>query len=697
VLAQCKATPDPEINPTDASTSDTKPDTIEQPIERKPADVQTNDNQPTERECVPGALRDCYTGPPQTDGIGPCTKGTQFCQQNGRWTNCINEITPSPEVCDKQDNDCDGQIDNGIGCDCQSGDIRPCGNDKGECKPGTQTCLNGQWGTCQGMVLPTPEICDNKDNDCDGQMDSGSDADKTLTRECYTGKQGTAGIGNCKPGRQTCERGVWGTCAGQIIPTTETCDQKDNDCDGSIDEGCQCTNGQTQACGSSTGTCKQGRRTCTNGQWGVCVGQTGPKTEVCDGLDNDCDGQVDEIGGAPCTKGQGACKSSGKLICDAASKQLVCDAPTIVPKTEVCDGKDNNCNGQVDDIPPGQTCRTGQTGACATGQPTCQGGISICTVVYKPSNPTEQCRNNKDDDCDGLIDEICGPLHSYIQVDTKGKTLFSRKLSSRSQSSSKYQVASSTGDCGQVPLFVTPLDRSGATSDIGCLTTAGTKNFVIRILNTSDRATTTSFQAIQPAKATGEIFGNVDDTSCLNKTGKQCAVSAAYGTATVYEQSIGNYEIKAAPCSNPNQPIFIQIIRTAGNDSIYFRTGVINGRCVVKLRDSEGDPVSSRFSFWLPNIKTNAYAHVDATSLKTIAANTFNDQKAKWTISRTGTLGTEVTFSSWQGPSMILYSNTSIGVIPDVEAEIDTNDIDILLKKIPTGMTSITFSILFVQ
>jgi hypothetical protein len=131
-------------------------------------------------------------------------------------------------------------------------------------------------------------------------------------------------------------------------------------------------------------------------------------SEACNGVDDDCDGMVDDnlpMGG-PCEVGLGACQRTGTLVgaCDSSGGGQMCDATAGTPAEETCNMIDDDCDGRVDDDVPGAPPCTVGLGACErSGSQVCTGGsFSGCSVSAGASAP-EAC-NSVDDDCDGVVD-----------------------------------------------------------------------------------------------------------------------------------------------------------------------------------------------------------------------------------------------------------------------------------------------------
>lgn len=288
----------------------------------------------------------------KTCGVGYCREHNRASTcQLGVETLCVasDPLTPTDATCDGVDDDCDGRVDEDFMSRASTCGLGVCQ------RSGTLSCQSGSTSDSCAVGPPNgpdDSSCNGRDDDCGGNVYEGF---VTMVTTCSIGPCAADGITACVDGT------VVDSCmASAPSGTDNTCNNLDEDCDGRTDESFVST---ASNCG--IGACRSsGVITCSSGRTrDSCRAGTPLASDdtTCDNVDDDCSGQVDEdfvVAATNC--GVGFCTSSGSRACSGGTVRDSCRVGS--PRTSADDaflpgnGVDDDCDGRVDeDVPPCDT------------------------------------------------------------------------------------------------------------------------------------------------------------------------------------------------------------------------------------------------------------------------------------------------------------------------------------------------------
>jgi hypothetical protein len=457
-------------------------------------DIDNNCKNGKDEGCDDDSDKYCDAGMATVGNPAICPQGGGDCDD------MKSAVHPGvPEICDNLDNGCIAGVDEG----CDDDNDGYC--DQAMEMVGTPaTCLFG-GADCNDAVAgihpSTPELCNGLDDNCNGQVDEGAPACSDFFKDADGDGYGLSNDKKCLCAPQGLYKAnAGGDCAdadAAVNPAaTESCNGKDDDCDGQKDEeaAAGCTVFNKDVDGDGYGLASDTKCLCvksgayTSQVTGDCNDNSPTinpgAAEACNQVDDDCDGQLDEAGAAGCetrykdvdgdgygVTGDHQCLCGGKGNYTASVGGDCNDASASVHPnaSEVCNGIDDNCNGQTDEGAPacttyykdadgdGYGLSSDHVCTCsASGQYTAlKGGDCNDTSNLAYPGATETC-NQADDDCDGQADEqgAKGCIAYYKDADGDGYGL--KSDSSCLCAPAAPYSATLTGDCNDSNGNVSP-------------------------------------------------------------------------------------------------------------------------------------------------------------------------------------------------------------------------------------------------
>lgn len=271
-------------------------------------------------------------------GVGACARtGATACTAGAVTDSCVPGTAAATDAtCNGIDEDCSGLADEDFASQATSCGVGACA------RSGATSCLDGALAdSClPGAPAANDATCNGIDEDCNGLAD-----------EDFVPQATSCGIGACaQTGSTSCTGGVTGdSCVpGTPQPNDATCNGIDEDCSGLADEDFV---SQTTNCG--VGAClRSGSTSCTAGTVSnSCVpGTPAPTDATCNGIDEDCSGVADDdFQPTPISCGIGACTRTGSTQCVNGQFRTDCTPGAPAPNDATCNGIDDDCDGSIDE------------------------------------------------------------------------------------------------------------------------------------------------------------------------------------------------------------------------------------------------------------------------------------------------------------------------------------------------------------